>query len=57
VIVDDGTELTVTVVVLVPLQPFESVVMTVYVPLAAVVAEPIEGFFVEELKLFGPLHA
>jgi hypothetical protein len=38
-----GSELIVTAVVFVPLHPLESVTMTVYMPVAAMVTELIDG--------------
>jgi hypothetical protein len=53
-----GVGFTVPIVVLVPnaLQPFASVTDKVYIPLAAVVADRIEGLWLAELNEFGPLQ-
>ncbi len=51
-----GLGLTVTAVVTDPVQPFISVMMTVYVPPAANVTPVIVGFCIEDVKLLGPVH-
>jgi len=52
-----GIGLTVTAVVPAALVQPLTVTVTEYVPLAAVVAPEIEGFWVDEEKVFGPVHA
>ena len=52
-----GFALTVTLVVAELTQPFALATVTVYVPLAAVVALVIDGFCEEDTKLLGPVHA
>jgi len=51
-----GTGLTVTTVVDTALAQPTTVAVTEYVPLAAIVAEGIEGFCVDEVNAFGPVH-
>jgi hypothetical protein len=51
-----GKVLTVTVVEAVEIHPFAPVTVTLYVPLAAVVAVGIDGFCKEELNPFGPVQ-
>ena len=51
-----GIGLTVTAVVPNVLVHPATVAVTEYVPLAATVAPAIEGFCVDELKEFGPVH-
>jgi hypothetical protein len=51
-----GVALTTTAVVpAAEVHPFV-VTVTLYVPVAAIVTEPMEGFCADELKLFGPVH-
>jgi hypothetical protein len=51
-----GIGLTVTAVVAAALLHPETVTVTEYVPLAAMVAAAMEGFCVDEEKLFGPVQ-
>ena len=53
-----GNGFTVAVIVFVPVapHPLASVTLRLYTPLAAVVADVIDGFWLVELKVFGPVH-
>ncbi len=51
-----GNGFIVALVVLMSVQPFASSTDTVYVPLAAVGTEDMEGFCKVEVNEFGPLH-
>ena len=52
-----GRGFTVTLTVDVLVQPLLPVTVTVYVPLAAVVAAVMVGLRIAEVKPFGPVHA
>ena len=52
-----GIAFTTTVVVPAADVQLLTVAVTLYTPEAAVVAAPMVGFCVDELKLFGPVHA
>ncbi len=53
----DGTTFTVTVAVVADVLPQALVAVTVYTPASAVVTANADGFWLVDVKLFGPDHA